>query len=101
MRKSFFALIVVGFVLLSMGISSVYAGEEKYKSPWVETDLNLNKLIKEGYKIVGTSVFSGFNSFIECIYLQKKDKLYKCFTKEMKGGSEHGCNFLAEPKKSN
>jgi hypothetical protein len=84
-----------------MGNDGVYASDAKYGTPWIATDTNLNSLIKEGYTIVGSSltVVELSGNVIEVIYLQKKEKLYRCFTTESKGKTGHMCEYLTEPKK--
>jgi len=104
MRSSFFILVLAAFLFTLMSISYVYAGDSSYKSPWVETDMNLAKLIKKGYRIVGTTVdFGGARDpkvNMEVIYLQKKEKLYRCTSRYINKGIKHECKSLVEPKKT-
>ena len=101
MRRLFTALLLTVFVFISIGVGHVSAEEPPYESPWLETDVNLYKLIKDGYEIVGTSAIVVRGSIFEIIYLKKKNNLYICNTLWFDDDSTgHGCNILIEPKKT-
>lgn len=93
--------ILIGTFLFTIMASPVCSDEAKYKSPWRETGVHLNALIKDGYAVVGTNfglMTLGTGAY-EVIYLKKGSEIFRCSTIEQKGSEQHGCEMLTDPEK--
>jgi hypothetical protein len=103
MKKYLFILIILGMFFILTRNGAVYGEDTSYGTPWIDSSRNLYDLIKEGYTIVGLSVTTPAlaGAVIEVIYVQKEKKLYRCFSIESKEKTQHMCNYLTEPKKTN
>ncbi|HBN22631.1 MAG TPA: hypothetical protein DD412_05275 [Holosporales bacterium] len=94
--------ILLGTFLFTVIASPVCADQSKYKSPWRETGVHLNALIKDGYGIVGTNfgVISLAGAAYEVIYLKKGSEVFRCSTFEKKDDNQHGCEILDDPERN-
>lgn len=81
---------------------SIAEDSSPYQSPWIgQADINLYKLIQQGYQIIDIHVKMPLGgSFVEIIYLRKGDRIYRCVTLQVIGEkAEHGCELLTDPTK--
>ena len=101
MRATLVAIIILCLTFMVF-IPQSPAEDAQYKSPWVETDKSLYKLVNNDYKIVGTSMNVNFmtESAFEFIYLKKGNKIFRCATLESKTKTVHTCEALSKPEKA-
>ncbi len=92
---------ILGFALLS-SISLTEKTSAQWGSPWIgQSDVNLYKLINDGYEIVNADVDVVLTKIVERVYLKKGKSVYRCLTiEEQNIPSDHSCEMLVNPAKS-
>ena len=93
--------LILGFALLA----SIFLPEKtsaQWRSPWIgQPDVNLYRLIADGYEIVSAETDVVINRIVERVYLKKGQSVYRCITiEEQNTPSDHSCEMLANPARS-
>lgn len=102
--KHYNSLFVLIFLLFLPSVVFGFSTTD-WNYPWEpKEDKNLHKLLNEGYKIIDTSFnfFEDDKSYVEVIYLEKQNEVYKCIThmptkNTMKDVIKHWCELCVSP----